>query len=141
MKTASLPETEGREILASGIATVLRLIERCATELAAQPPNQIEGLQQLLIASLETLFILSDATAHSDDLIQLPWQVDSWTRHLMRCLKAAPASVSQFPLHSNIISAILTLSKTPTIHPPLRRNQRALIEALSSKVKYAVPLD
>jgi hypothetical protein len=135
MKSASLPETEGREILASGLATILRLIERCAKEIAAVPAGaSILDVERLLITSLETVYMLSDATAHSNDTLQLPWRVEEWTRHLIRCLNAFPASVGRFSLHSNIVSAILTLSKTPTIQPPLRRNQRALIEALTAKV-------
>lgn len=134
MKTASLPETEGREILASGFATTIRLIERCAAIVASSNAVPTSDIVQLLLASLSTIYVLSDATSHSNDTVQLPWRVDDWTNRLMSCLESSPASVEAFELHSTIVSVILTLAKTPALQPPLRRNRRPLIEALAAKV-------
>jgi hypothetical protein len=133
MKAASLPETEGRELLTSGFATALQLAERCASEVTTTKGTSRSAIE-LLLASLDIIATLSKASSHSDETLQLPWQPEAWTDSFVRCLEATRASVSSFALHAAIVSAILTLAKTPSLRPAVKRNRRHLVEALASKV-------
>jgi hypothetical protein len=133
MKAASLPETEGRELLTAGFATALRLAETCANEV-----TRTEGAStyatKLLLSTLAIIGTLSTATSHSAENLRLPWRPEEWTDAFVRCLAATGASVATFPLHAAVMKAILTLAKTPTLRPSVRRNRRHLVEALASKV-------
>lgn len=136
MKAASLPETEGRELLTAGFATALRHAETCAKEIAdTKEASMTRGATELLLATLATIATLSAATAHSDDTLLLPWKSEAWTDALVRCLIAEEASVAAFPLHAAIVNVILTLVRTPALKPAVQRNRRHLVEALASKVR------
>lgn len=137
LKAASLPETEGRELLTSGFATALRLAERCANEVINTTGPTLAPTK-LLMASLSTIFTLSAASLHSDETLQLAWDPEAVTDAFVRCLQKSEAKVSLFSAHAAIISAILTLAKTPNLQPPLRRNRRPLVEALASKVSAVI---
>ncbi|KAM0788392.1 hypothetical protein ACM66B_001530 [Microbotryomycetes sp. NB124-2] len=130
MKSASLPEVEGREILASGFVTVLRLVQSCTSLQTAVEASS----SSVMIASLNLVFVLADATSQSGDPLQLPWNPTEWTTALIRFLDSKPASCVAFPLHSVIASSILALSKDNAIQPTVRRNQRPLTSALLSKL-------
>ncbi|KAK4051842.1 hypothetical protein OIV83_002547 [Microbotryomycetes sp. JL201] len=130
MKSASLPEVEGREILASGFVTVLRLVQN-STSVAGHSPS---AGGSLVIASINLIFVLADATAQSGDPLQLPWSPEQWTTALVKYSDSWPASCAAFPLHSVIASSISTLSKVNAIRPTVKRNQRSLISALLSKL-------
>lgn len=133
MKAASLPEMEGRELLTAGFATALRLAETCAKQATAKKAGTGEEVA-LLLETLAILGVLSNATSHSSELLPLTWLAEEWTDSLLLCLEASPAAVASFPLHSAIVKSILTLSKTPALHPPIARNRRRLVEALTSKL-------
>lgn len=132
MKTASLPETEGRELLTSGFTTVLLLSETCASAVASG--NDRAG--SLLSATLAIISTLSEATAHASDFLELAWKPEAWSDVLVRCLGASPATPAAFPLHAAVIHAILTLAHTPSLRPALQKNRRPLIEVLTSKVRF-----
>lgn len=135
LKAASLPETEGRELLTSGFATALRLAERCADEVVATKQGEpTKPSTALLMSALDTIFALSAASMHSDQALQLDWKPEKLTTALVRCLQGAKATVSLFPSHAAIVLIITTLANTPNLQPALKRNQRPLVEALASKV-------
>jgi len=133
MKAASLPEMDGRELLTAGFATALRLAETCAKQVTDRQAGTGDEAG-LLLGTLEIVGVLSTATSHSAELLALKWEAQDWTDSLLACLEAGSATVSSFALHSAIIKSILTLSKTPALHPPITRNRRRLVEALTSKL-------
>lgn len=136
MKTASLPETEGRELLTSGFATAVRLAETCAGALAGGNASA----SALLLSTLAIISSLADATAHSDEQLELTWKPEEWTDALVKCLAVAPARPAAFPVHAAIVKGILTLAQTESIRPGLQKNRRVLVEALTSKVRSSLTL-
>ncbi|KAM0754971.1 hypothetical protein T439DRAFT_284317 [Meredithblackwellia eburnea MCA 4105] len=148
MKTASLPETEGRELLTAGFGTAMRLAGKCAAAVT-EGKNEAKGL---LAASLKIIAVLADATAHSAHAtigsvtgaveedgkpgltLELAWHPDRWAETFVKCLSVEQASPINFPLHAALIKTILTLAETPNLSPPLAKGRRGLIEALTSKL-------
>lgn len=134
MKTASITETEGRELLTSGFVTAIRLAKTCADEVTSGT-SASPGTTKLLTSTLAILTSLSTATSHSSETLRVAWRPEDWAETFVRCLSTTPARTATFPLHAAMIRAILTLAKTPTLRPALRKNNRLLVEALASKVR------
>jgi hypothetical protein len=137
MKTASITETEGRELLTSAFVTTLRLAQTCAYEIASTRTTPSATIE-LLISTLSIVAALSEATSHAPENLRVAWNPEEWTRALVSCLNAAPASPAVFGLHAAIIRSILGLTKTPTLRPSLKKNNRILVESLTSKVSPCV---
>lgn len=144
MKSASLPETDGRELLAGGLGAVLRIVQGCAGRLAdadtVSEGSGVSSQRDLLLATASTLGALVQLSASSEagvpPLIIPSWSPDAWTEALLRCLSASPASVANFELHSTVVRTILEVaSQKEALQPALRAQRRELIEALSSKVR------
>ncbi|GAA5963888.1 hypothetical protein JCM21900_003967 [Sporobolomyces salmonicolor] len=133
VKAASLPETEGRELLAAGLATALRLVEACAKQVGQSADGDV-GARELLLSAIRIVEQLAVASGEVEDELHLPWQPEGWADSLIGCLSASRATVANFTLHSSIIKLVLTLTKASRLHPPLRGDRRALIEALASKL-------
>ncbi|CEQ42798.1 SPOSA6832_04666 [Sporobolomyces salmonicolor] len=133
VKAASLPETEGRELLAAGLATALRLVEACAKQVG-QSADGDAGTRELLLSAIRIVEQLAVASGEVEDELHLPWQPVGWTDSLIGCLSASRAIVANFTLHSSIIKLVLTLTKASRLRPPLRGDRRPLIEALASKL-------
>lgn len=127
MKTASLPETEGRELLSAGFATILRLCQTCVNS-----PSTASS--QLLASSVALIKSLSEATSHSGELLHVRWNPRDWTDSVVRSLFTSPATPVTFSLHAALIRSMLTLVKTPTLRPAFVRDSREVIEALTTKV-------
>ncbi|KAI5481667.1 cellular morphogenesis-related protein [Pseudohyphozyma bogoriensis] len=135
MKTASLPETEGREFLIAGFVSAMRLAATCSGVVSSNTKSLDGGLVgELLIRTLGIIETLAAATAHSKDNLALDWNPDEWVNGFVKCLATSPSNSKIFPLHSAIINSILTLAGTPTIQPALQKGRRSLVEALTSKL-------
>ncbi|KAL8286531.1 hypothetical protein RQP46_004548 [Phenoliferia psychrophenolica] len=135
MKTASLPETEGRELLTSAFSTALRLAETCSKALASGPTSDLEGgASELLLSTLSIIASLAEATTHSTVPIEIEWRPEEWTDALVRCLEVAPARPAAFAVQAAIVKGVLTIAQTSTIRPGLQKNRRSLVEALTSKL-------
>ncbi|GAA6042706.1 hypothetical protein JCM8097_003757 [Rhodosporidiobolus ruineniae] len=134
MKSASLPETDGRELLAGGLGAVLRIMEASAERLTASAAAE-EGEagrrngQDLLLAAvpvLEALVELASSNSPSDAAdvsprtappteVALPlplssFDLPSWSTTLLRCLDAYPAKVAHFALHEAVIRSLLEVA-------------------------------
>lgn len=143
MKTASVPEMQGRELLASGFTTALRLARTCAEVLSGSEHgkgNGKGGVAALLLATLTVIDTLAGATAYSAEDVVLRWHPDEWADAFVKCLRGGKAGTETWKLHKAMIMALLTLGGTPTIRPGLKRGRRSLVEPLTSKVSCTFPL-
>lgn len=134
MKTALIPELEGRELLAAGFATVLRLARGCITRRSRQ-----ESDRTLLVEALGLLQPLSLASTYSDELLPIAWDSSAWMAGFIAFLVQDPAGVASFGLHAEVIRSILTLAGTETLRPAVTRNERSVVQALTDKVRRPSP--
>ncbi|GAA6000168.1 hypothetical protein JCM10207_007887 [Rhodosporidiobolus poonsookiae] len=140
MKSASVPETEGRELLAGGLGATLKLVHHCAERIArAESDADRTAARQLLLAAVPALELLVDLASESSSepapLHLSSWSPEKWTGALVDCLSAFPASVANFELHATIIRTILALSSSAdALQPTLRVTERSLLDALTSKL-------
>ena len=135
MKTALLSETDGRELLIAGFATVLRLALRCSTQL--QESTTSPALIQLLLSTLGLVGIFSNAASFSPETIFVDWSPQDWIDSFVATLSIGSTSPASFPLHSAIVQAILTLSRTTTLSPMVEKNERSVVQSLTDKVSYS----
>lgn len=137
MKTASITETEGRELLASAFVSALRLAKTSADALVSEDEQENhDGITSLLSTILSVISALSAATSHSSDTMRVAWKPEEWVASFVRCLESSKATPTNFSHHSGIIRVILTLVRTPALRPSLKRNQRILVESLTAKVSF-----
>lgn len=136
MKTALIPETDGRELLVAGFGTVLRLALRCSQQLQESTPTP--ALVQLLLSTLSLVGIFSNAASYSPETLLVDWSPQEWIVSFMKTLSIDPASPTAFPLHSAIVQAILTLARTSTLSPIVEKNERSVVQALTDKVSRSV---
>lgn len=134
MKTAVIPDTDGRELLSAGFATVLRLAQACAKDGA-------ELDRSLLPASLRLLETLAEAAGHSDQVLGVNWLPFEWTGTFIALLGREDASTKNFEVHSVIIRSMLVLSKMPTLSPEMELNDRSLVQSLTDKVSHSLSLE
>ncbi|BGP14202.1 hypothetical protein JCM10213v2_002145 [Rhodosporidiobolus nylandii] len=143
MKSASLPETDGRELLAGGLAAALQIVQAVAERLAASAGQQARELplRELLLASIPALDVLLEIASSADEsgaspsLPAFPWSPEAWGGALLGCISAFPAHVAHFELHSTLIRSMLDVaSKTSALRPALRVDRRDMVEKLGSKL-------
>ncbi|KAK4703671.1 hypothetical protein P7C70_g2546, partial [Phenoliferia sp. Uapishka_3] len=132
MKTTSLPETDGRELLTSGFGTAMRLVAICASSLLSDPP--FEGTRSVLLSTLSLLTALSSATQQSPSVLHLVWKPEEWSDGLIKCLNGSKASKDNFGVHQGIVKGVLVMGALETVRPRLGKNRRGLVEALASKL-------
>ncbi|GAA5879237.1 hypothetical protein JCM8547_003940, partial [Rhodosporidiobolus lusitaniae] len=141
IKSASLPETDGRELLAGGIVAVLRIVQHCAERVGTSGSADEEtrtSARNLLLAAVPVLDTLVDvASTSSTDAqpLKLPeWDPASWTSSLLRALSGFSPSVANFPLLSGIVKTILNVStRDGALQPGLRAETKTVVEPLVAK--------
>ncbi|GAA5831398.1 hypothetical protein JCM3766R1_001734 [Sporobolomyces carnicolor] len=108
VKSASLPEVEGRELLAGGIASSLRMVERASATLS----RNRAALDELRIA----------------------WTPETWFKALVTGSDATGVSISNFPLHSALVGLALKLTQSEVLEPRSSENRDKLSESLASRL-------
>ncbi|GAA6058598.1 hypothetical protein JCM10212_004009 [Sporobolomyces blumeae] len=136
VKTASLPEVEGRELLAGGVSTALRIVEIVARRTGESSSRDDEKHStRLLLAAADVLApLLSAAATTNPDVLRISWSPRDWTEAVMQGLARSKATVSTFPRHAALVKLVLKITETTTIRPALPRGSRDMVEALGSKL-------
>lgn len=137
MKSALLGDMNGQQLLTSAFSTALRIAKICAqTVIDSNDLETISISTQLLASTFTVITSLSAASQHSSALLRVDWNPEEFTKIFIQCIEISKASVETFQLHSTIVKITLTLSKTPTLRPSMKKNQRILVEGLTSKVYF-----
>lgn len=137
MKSAPLGDINGQHLLTSAFSTTLRIAKICVQAVIDSSDSETIAIStQLLASTFTVLSSLSAASLHSLSSIRVDWNPDEVTNIFIKCIEKSKASVEAFPLHSTIVKSVLTLSKTPTLRPSMKKNQRTLVEGLTSKVHF-----
>ncbi|GAA6010233.1 hypothetical protein JCM11491_005403 [Sporobolomyces phaffii] len=131
VKSASLPEVEGRELLAGGIAAALRIVRQAAEGLYK---NHGVSPSPVLLATTSVLDLLLSSATTSADEVRIAWNPDEWIESLTNGSDATPTSISSFPLHSSLVRLTLNLAQADTLRPSLNRARERVTEALACKL-------
>ncbi|GAA5884793.1 hypothetical protein JCM16303_007269 [Sporobolomyces ruberrimus] len=132
VKSASLPEVEGHELLAGGIAAALRIFELVVSSLDEN--SATESTTSLLAASASVAKLLLQAAASSAKVVRIGWKPEEWMQSLMAGTNAIAVSVPNFRLHSILTHLALDVNQTTVLEPSVNRNRLALTEALATKL-------
>ncbi|GAA5887198.1 hypothetical protein JCM6882_002446 [Rhodosporidiobolus microsporus] len=143
VKAASLPETEGRELLAAGIASVLRTMQAWAQSLVraddaardeATSPRQV-FLEAVTVLERLVQLGATDADVPSSPHLVLAWSPGTWLDGVVRCFTSVPATILNFDLHSAIVRSIVAISDSSgALHPAPSAGTRTVMAALVSKL-------
>ncbi|GAA5913260.1 Dop1p [Sporobolomyces salmoneus] len=131
VKSASLPKVEGRELLAGGIASALRIVERASTLLSGT--NDV-ALKTHILSTITLLDLLLDSASATLDKLRVSWTPDDWFRSLVSGANSTSVSISNFPLHSALVGLALKLTQTRVLEPRSMRNTDQLTTNLATKL-------
>ncbi|GAA5982369.1 hypothetical protein JCM11641_006959 [Rhodosporidiobolus odoratus] len=140
VKAASLPETDGRELLTGGLSSVLHVLQASARRLASPRQEDHEASRAIFRSAATALHLLLDLisppeAANTAAPLLPDWSPDGWMNALTECLAAYPASVANFGLHCSVIRTILKMSSQgTTMRPNLETTKRSCMEILASKL-------
>ncbi|SCZ93044.1 BZ3500_MvSof-1268-A1-R1_Chr6-2g08425 [Microbotryum saponariae] len=137
MKTASLPETEGRELLASGLASTTRVIQACVEPNSrlgdAQSRYQTNG-GKLLLDSLRVLLSLFVVTESLDTQIKVAWEPETWAKSVVGALERTETTMANWGIFGCVVWGLSTVMTGKNVRPTLKRNRRDLLEAIAAKL-------
>ncbi|GAA5936298.1 Dop1p [Sporobolomyces koalae] len=129
VKSASLPEVDGHELLVGGISTALRIVGQAANPVTSDTdPSTAASFFQEAIRILE---LLLDSTTHQ---AYIAWSPSEWIDSMLRVLDGTAVTVSNFPLHSAIIRVALDLAQSPAVQPNLEQARKRITRALASRL-------
>ncbi|GAA5992102.1 hypothetical protein JCM5350_006348 [Sporobolomyces pararoseus] len=131
VKSASLPEVEGRELLAGGTSAGLRIIERAAQDLAR---NSQPGLPAFILATTSLLDLLIDSASRSSTEVRIAWNPEKWFESVVEGVQAVTVSISNFLLHSELVTFALKVTRVKNLQPSLSGGREHLTESLASKL-------
>ncbi|SCV67868.1 BQ2448_5479 [Microbotryum intermedium] len=117
MKTASLPETEGRELLASGLASTTRLIQAC-----------------LLLDSFGVLLALFVVTESLETHINVAWEPEKWAKSVVQALERTETTIGNFGIFGCVVWGLSTVILAKNVRPTVSRNQREWLEKIAAKL-------
>lgn len=132
VKSASLPEVEGRELLAGGIASSLRMVERASATLSR---NSDASLSAYLLSTISLASLLVDTAGAALDELRIAWTPETWFKALVTGSDATGVSISNFPLHSALVGLALKLTQSEVLEPRSSENRDKLSESLASRVR------
>jgi hypothetical protein len=92
------------------------------------------SLSSFLLATVALLDLLVNSAIDSLDKLQVAWTPEEWFNSLVAGIKATTVSISNFALHSGLVTLALTLAQTRCLKPSLARGREQLTESLASKV-------
>ncbi|KDE03256.1 hypothetical protein MVLG_06250 [Microbotryum lychnidis-dioicae p1A1 Lamole] len=137
MKTASLPETEGRELLASGLASTTRVIQACVEPNPrlgdAQSRYQANG-GKLLLDSIGVLLSLYVVTESLDTQIKVAWEPETWAKSVVRALERTETTMANWGIFGCVVWGLSTVMTSKNVKPTLKRNRRDLLKAIAAKL-------
>lgn len=127
IKHASLPETEGGELLASGLGTALALVRAAST-------STDKGSTKLVVRTCDIVRELASLTSHCNETLRIAWDPKEWSRQLLHAIQSGSTDTESFAAHAALIRTIISIQKTPTITPSIPPKTRRIIDICAGKL-------
>lgn len=129
MKSASLPEVDGRALLAAGLSAAFEIVEACVAEPHADAPATFTLNAVKLLTRLHEVVLDSDTSG-----VDVVWQPADWINSVAAFIASTRANPSTFRIDAALVKLLLDLAATQGLRPPAKVDRRSVVEVMAKKV-------
>ncbi|GJN87072.1 hypothetical protein Rhopal_000017-T1 [Rhodotorula paludigena] len=129
MKSASLPEVDGRALLAAGLSAAFEIVQACVAEPHANAPATFTLTAVKLLTRLHEVVLDLDTSG-----VDVVWQPTDWINSIAAFIASTRANPATFRIDAALVKLILDLAAAQGLRPPAKVDRRSVVEVMAKKL-------